>query len=400
MRSSSASSKSTFLRNPGAFSLRNVRWTEVDWHILLIALVLLGLGLLFLDAMADSVSSQTKEAIYLGPHLKKVALTCPLLLIGMLVRPSWLRRRAHYFYGACLVLLALVPFIGDERNNARRWIQLPAFDLQPSELAKLGVILMLAKLLHRNRLEKFGDWFKPALCALIPMGMVALQPDLGTALTIVPVSLGMFYLAGARARVLFGFCVAGVFAAFLAIQANFIHEYQLRRIDTWRDSYMPADLIAHKNRLGFHVYQARLAIGNGGFTGRGLGEGIANETGYLPERTSDSMFAVIAEEAGFIGAGGLLLLYTLFAVLMMGSAAGLRDRFARLVVGGVALYFFAHVFINVAVNIGLLPMTGLTLPLFSTGGSSLLVTFLALGLALGLASHHEPHLDQDAFRTY
>lgn len=385
---------------PRAMSFRHVRWLEVDWHILLIAFVLLGFGLLFLEAMEGSLASQTKESIDFHGHLKKVALTAPLVVVGMLLRPGWLHRNAPWIYLGSLVLLALVPFVGEERNNARRWIQLPLFDLQPSELAKLGVILVLARVLHRNRLHHFEDWWKPTFCALVPMCMVALQPDLGTALTIVPVTLGMLYLAGARGRTLVGLCVGVVLLGYVAVRAEWVQDYQLKRVDTWLGSYQADALIEQRNRLGFHVYHARTAIGNGGWTGRGLGAGIANETGYLPERDSDSIFAVISEEAGFLGAASVLFLYTMFVILLMNSAAGLRDRFARLVVGGVALYFAAHMFINVSVNLGLLPMTGLTLPLFSTGGSSLLVTFLALGIALGLASHHEPNLDGDTFRTY
>ena len=383
-----------------ALSFRHLRWSEVDWHILLIAFVLLGFGLLFLEAMEGSLSSQTKESIDFAGHLEKVALTAPLVLVGMLLRPGWLHRNAPWIYVGSLVLLALVPFVGEERNNARRWIQLPMFDLQPSELAKLGVILILARVLHRNRLQHFEDWWKPAFCALLPICMVVLQPDLGTALTIVPVTLGMMYLAGARGRSLVGLCACVVLLGYTAVRAEWVQEYQLKRVDTWLGSYEAEALIDQKNRLGFHVYHARTAIGNGGWAGRGLGEGIANETGYLPERDSDSIFAVISEEAGFLGAASLLFLYTMFVILLMNSAAGLRDRFARLVVGGVALYFAAHLFINVSVNLGLLPMTGLTLPLFSTGGSSLLATFLALGIALGLASHHEPNLDRDTFRTF
>jgi rod shape determining protein RodA len=383
-----------------ALSLRHVRWFEVDWHVLIIALALMAMGLVFLDAMDGSLSNQGQGDAFLRPHLQKVLLTSPLLLVGMCLRPSWVRRHAGLLYGATLVLLCLVPIIGDERNNARRWIQLPKFDLQPSELAKLGVILMLAKLLHRNRLRDVGDWVRPIMVALVPMGLVVLQPDLGTALTIVPVAFGMFYLAGARARTLFGLSILVVFAGFFAVQAGLVRGYQLKRIDTWASSWEPEGLIAQRNRLGFHVYHARTGIGNGGTLGAGLGQGIANETGYLPERDSDSIFAVIAEESGFFGGSALLFLYLVLVVSLMVSAAGLRDRFARLVVGGVGLYFAAHVFINVSVNLGILPMTGLTLPLLSTGGSSLLTTFLALGLALGLASHHELSLDRDAFRTF
>ena len=219
-------------------------------------------------------------------------------------------------------------------------------------------------------------------------------------MTMVPVTLGMFYLAGARARSLAGLILAGLVFCFGASQAGLVQEYQWKRIETWAATYEPDGLLALKTGSGYHQYMARAAIGNGGAYGRGLGQGVANGAGHLPERDSDSVFAVIAEEAGFYGAAGILLLYTLLVLLIMHSASGLRDRFSRLVVGGVAFYFAAHVFINVSTNIGLLPMTGLTLPLISAGGSSLLATFLALGLALGLGSHYDTRLDSDAFERY
>jgi rod shape determining protein RodA len=127
---------------------------------------------------------------------------------------------------------------------------------------------------------------------------------------------------------------------------------------------------------------------------------VASKTGLLPERDSDSIFMVVAEEGGFVGAAGIVVLYVMMSTLLLLSASGLRDRFGRLVVGGVGIYFASHLLINVSVNVGLLPMTGLTLPLFSTGGSSLLATFLALGLAVGMAAHKESLLDEDAFKSY
>lgn len=385
---------------PRPFSLGGVRWGEVDWHILATALALLGFGLVFLAAMAESGASLGRNDIDFGGHLKKVAVTLPAVGFGFLLRPRWLRSQAWLVYAGCIGLLLLVPIIGEERNNAVRWIPTPAFDLQPSELAKIGVIVMLARTLHRNRLKNSDDWLPPLIVALLPMVLVAAQPDLGTALTMVPVSLGMLYLAGARARVIGRFILGVGLLGVLAFQLGWVHGYQSERIDTWLESYEAEDLIEGRRGGGFHLYQARVAMGNGGLLGRGLGRGIANETGYLPERDSDSIFAVIAEESGFVGAAALLFLYTVLVVLLMERASSMRDRFSRLVIGGIAIYFAAHMFINVSVNLGLLPMTGLTLPLFSTGGSSLLASFLALGLALGLASHQEPLLDGDSFSEY
>lgn len=383
------------------FSLGGVRWGEVDWHILATAFALLGVGLIFLNAMGESGASFGRDSdVDFGAHMKKLAVSLPAIAFGFLLRPRWLRSQAWLIYSACIGLLLLVPIIGEERNNARRWIPTPAFDLQPSELAKIAVIVMLGRVLYRNRLQRAGDWTGPLFVALLPMGLVALQPDLGTALTMVPVTLGMLYLAGARASVIGRFVAGAALLGVLSFQFDWVRGYQSERIDTWLESYEAESLIEGRSGGAFHLYHAVLAAGNGGLMGKGLGRGIANETGYLPERESDSIFAVIAEESGFLGAASLLFLYTLLVLLMMGRASTMRDRFSRIVIGGISIYFAAHMFINVSVNLGILPMTGLTLPLFSTGGSSLLASFTALGLVLGLASHQEPLLDGDAFSDY
>jgi rod shape determining protein RodA len=384
-------------------SLRSVRWFELDWHVLVIALILLALGMAFIYAMsqADESFQRERDVVYFRAHLKKVLVCLPALVVALAVRPRWLRRSAYAIYGFCIFLLLLVAVIGISKNGAKRWIPLPIeFELQPSELAKVGVILALARVLYRNRLQRLGDWGPPLLIALVPMGLVARQPDLGTALTLVPITLGMLYLAGARASVLLKFILGAMLLGLCLWQFQIgMKNYQVQRVETWLRGFEAQNLIDSKNRAAFHSYQARVAIGNGGLLGKGLGDGVANQAGYLPERQCDSVFAVVAEEAGWLGTVAILILYVVMIALIMSSAGGIRDRFSRLAVGGIALYFAAHFFINVGVNLGLVPMTGLTLPLFSTGGSSMLVTFIMLGLALGLASHHEPSLDKDSFTT-
>lgn len=388
-------------RNPDsrAFSWRHVQWLHVDWHVLALGLSLLALGLVFVATMESADRELGRDDVDFAGQLQKVALTLPVLALALLVRPSWLRRHAWWVYGAGIAFLVLVPIVGESRNNAKRWIPLPGgFDLQPSELAKLALIVALARVLYTCRLTRWSDWGRPAAVVALPMALVALQPDLGTALTLVPISIGMFYAAGAPGRRIFGLALGAVLVFALAYQFEWIHDYQLRRVQTWLESMRPEDLIADRNGTAFHTYHARVAIGNGGWFGRGLGHGVSNEAAILPERDCDSIFAVIAEEAGFVGTVGLLALYALFIALILWSASGVRERFSRLVVTGVGLYFAAHFFVNIGVNLGLVPMTGLTLPLFSTGGSSMLACFAALGLALGLSAQREAALDGDAFR--
>lgn len=380
------------------FTLR-IPWGRVDWHVLLLAAAMVGTSLVFVHTMAESDIRFGREGISFPSHVKKVIVACPFLLFGFLLRPRWLRRNAWLIYLGIVVLLVLVPVIGEERNNARRWIPLPlGFDVQPSELAKLALIVILARVLWRNRLEYLSEWIWPAGLALVPMALVVAQPDLGTALTIVPITLGMCWLAGARAGTIAGIVLVGVALGALVFQLELVQSYQLKRIETWAACLEDRNLIESRNGAAFHTYQARVAIGNGGVRGTGLGKGVANEAGHLPERESDSIFAVIAEEGGLLGASALVFFYLLMSGFLLVSAGRVRDRFTRLVVGGVGLYFASHFFINASVNLGLVPMTGLTLPLISTGGSSLLTSFMALGLAVGLASRPERSLDLDSFR--
>lgn len=379
--------------------LSSVRWSQYPWPVFVLALGVLGIGLMLIYSMWDKGQRFGHEDVSFSRHIRNIVAASPALLFGLFLRPSRLRMLAPWLYGVCLVLLMLVPIIGIELNNAKRWIATPiGFDLQPSEFAKVGLILLLANLLHTRRLERWGEWFVPAAVTLVPMGLVAVQPDLGTALTIIPVFGAMAYLAGASSKRMLGLFIAGALVLFAAIQVGAVQDYQLRRIETWARTYEAEPLIEERNGAPFHVFHARVSIGNGGWEGTGLGGGVATVSAHLPERESDSIFCVVAEEGGFLGASMFIGLYGCLVALLLSVAAGIRDRFSRLVVGGVAAYFGAHFFINAGVNLGLVPMTGLPLPLLSTGGSSLLASFGALGLALGQAAQQEPNLDADAFR--
>ncbi len=378
---------------------RGLPLERFGWHVLLLALVLLGIGMLLIRSMDQVGALYGNLDVSFEGHLLKVAVASPMLIAALFMKPSWLRRNAWTIYGIAIIALILVPIIGEERNNARRWIPTPiGFDLQPSEFAKIALIVALAKLLRRNRLRSFTDWLAPVAVALVPMLLVAAQPDLGTALTIVPITVGLFYMAGASGRVMGGLLLCGLAAGYSAYRFELVQDYQLRRIHTWVDTYPADELVRERNGPSFHVYMSRVSIGNGGLHGTGLGQGVATRAAHLPERESDSIFCVVAEEGGFYGVSAFVAIYVGLILLLLRLGAEIRDRFARFVVAGVGLYFAAHFFINAGVNLGLVPMTGLPLPLLSTGGSSLMATFAAVGLALGTAARHEPSLDREAFR--
>jgi rod shape determining protein RodA len=378
----------------------DIEWARFDWHLLTLALLLCGTGLVALHAMCEADARFDRVG---GPdfegHLQKLALALPCLLAGLHLRTSWLRKQAWWIGAGALLLLVLVPLIGQERNHARRWIPLPiGFDLQPSELAKVALVVVLARLLYRSRLGRARDWIVCGVAVLVPMALVASQPDLGTALCLAPIGLGMLYLAGASGRRLVLLCAFGVLVALCAVQFEWVRDYQLQRVRTWMSTVEAAPLIEARNGSAFHVYHARVAIGNGGLFGTGLGQGVANVAGHLPERDCDSIFAVLAEEGGWFGTALLVCGYVLLCAGLLHAASSQRERFSRLIVGGVGLYFAAHLFIHAGVNLGLVPLTGLPLPLFSTGGSSLLASFTALGLALGTSARREAALDEDSFR--
>ena len=383
------------------FSLKGLRWFELDWHVLGLATLLLALGVTFVGAMAAADELLERNSVSIEDHLTKLVFALPAFAVGLALRPRWMRKHAWLIYTVFTSVLLLLPFIGTVRNGSRRWIHLPGlFDLQPSELTKIALVLALARVLYRNRLERLRDWGPPLLAALFPMALVAKQPDLGTAMSFVPIALGMLYLAGAKGKVIVRFLVGAALVGILAWQFQVgVKGYQVQRLETWSESFAAEDLIAARNGPAFHSYHARVAIGNGGMFGTGIGDGIANRTGILPERDCDSVFAVVAEELGWVMTSGVMLIYVAMIALLLGSASGIRDRFSRLAAGGIAMYFTAHFVINVSVNLGLLPMTGITLPFFSTGGSSLMTTFLALGIAVGLSAHSEPALDKDAFQA-
>ncbi|MDP6369288.1 MAG: FtsW/RodA/SpoVE family cell cycle protein, partial [Planctomycetota bacterium] len=226
-------SSTRLIMRSGPFSPRRLRWGEVAWHTLLVALVLVSVGLIFIHAMAGSEAALRLSDVSFQSHLRKLLISVPMVLVGLLVDPRWLKRNAPLIYGLTICLLLLVPLIGEERNSARRWIDLGLLDLQPSEIAKLGLIVVLARVLARNRLRNLRSYLVPSICVALPVCLVFLQPDLGTALAILPVAAGLFHVAGASGRVMgrLAFIALAIFVA--AWQFQWVEDYQLRRIDTW-----------------------------------------------------------------------------------------------------------------------------------------------------------------------
>jgi rod shape determining protein RodA len=287
------------------------------------------------------------------------------------------QRFAWVFYGLVIVLLIFVALKGKRVMGARRWIGLGPFNLQPSELAKVAVMLALARWLHddaERRKEPYGllGLAIPLVIVMVPAVMVKFQPDLGTALIVAGTGFTMLLFAPVRWRTI---AILGAVAV-IGATAGYPHlkPYQKKRIETFINPQ------GDVRGAGYHATQSMIAVGSGEGTGKGWGQGTQNNMRFLPEQHTDFVFSVWAEEHGFLGCFILLALYLALVASAIDIAANARDRFGHYVAIGVAGMLFWQAFINVGMVIGLLPVVGVTLPLMSYGGSSVMTIFIALGL--------------------
>ncbi len=287
---------------------------------------------------------------------------------------------APVWYCGSLVLLVLVLLYGSEINGSRSWLVLGPVHFQPSEVGKLAVLLTLANSLANLNRRHPGAWqlLKVGFLTLVPMVLVVLQGDLGTALMYLPIMLGIVVVAGLRKRVLV-WCLLAVLGVSPAVWI-YLKDYQKQRILTTLDPELDPQ------GVGYQTRQSQIAIGSGGVFGRGIGQGSQSHFGFVPEIHSDFIFSLMAEETGLIGAGTILLLYLLVLMRLIRIAVEARDRTVILVVTGVVSMISSHVLVNVGMTLGLLPPIGIPLPLLSYGGSFTIVTFSALGVALSAQS--------------
>jgi rod shape determining protein RodA len=285
-------------------------------------------------------------------------------------------RLAYLFYGVNLSALLLVEVIGTEIAGVSRWINLGFFRYQPSETMKLAVVLALGRYLANKSLTD-GMGFKelaiPALLVFIPAGLIAKQPDLGSASILVAIGAGMCLFVGVKTRIIMGALVLAMISAPLAWTFA-LKDYQRDRIRTFISPN------SDPKGAGYHSIQSRIAVGSGKILGKGFRKGTQAQLEFLPERHTDFIFSVLGEEHGFIGSVTTVALFVVLMVLGVLIAGSARDKFGALVAVGVVLFLFFHVFVNVGMVIGLLPVKGSPLPLFSYGGSNMLATMLGLGL--------------------
>jgi rod shape-determining protein RodA len=310
-----------------------------------------------------------------------------LVVLAALYFPSyeWLGKYSYWIYAAGLGLLVLVLLLPPIRNS-HRWIRLFGFQLQASEVAKIGFVLALARYLRfRRNYRDVKGLVGPLLMALVPMGLVVIEPDLGSSLLFLPVLFAVLFMAGARVRHLMAAFLLGVLA--LPVMWFLMRDYQRNRIRAV--IYQSRDDSAWKNREGYQLARSKLAVGAGGMTGQGYRESPIIRLGRLPEDHTDLIFAAIANQWGFTGAIIVLILYMIIFALGLEVATVTNEPFGRLVAVGIVAMIAAQMLINVAMTVGLGPITGMGLPFVSYGGSSLLTNFIGIALLLNI-SHRRP----------
>jgi rod shape determining protein RodA len=349
---------------------------HIDWALLISIVALCALGV----AMVFSTTSDPTRG---NSHLYVTQIYAIVLGVGALILTltmdyRTLTDKSHFIYLGLLAVLLYVLFLGTVQMGARRWIPLGGFNLQPSEFAKIGVALVLAKYFGETRgAPSWADLAIAGGLTCLPLALIAKEPDLGTAVTLIPVFIAVAYLAGMRMRILGYMALSLVLIAPVAWKFA-LKDYQKSRISTFIDPSQDA------KGAGYQQIQARITVGSGGLSGKGYRQGTQGQLRFLPVAHNDFIFSVLAEEQGFAGVLVALGLY-LFVILRSLEAARLaKDRLGSYLVLGVLASFTFQVIYNVTMSAGLAPVKGLTLPLMSYGGSSMIATLAGFGLVLNV----------------
>lgn len=357
---------------------------HVNWALVLLLIAVAAIGWLMLYSIAGGSLTPWAE-----PQIKRFAVGLAVMFAVGFV-PIWFWRNvAGLAYALSLVLLVAVEFVGSVGMGAQRWIDLGFIRLQPSELAKITLVMVLAAYFDALDIRRASRpvWVALAVALiLLPTFLVLRQPDLGTALLLLLGGAAMLFLAGVS-WIYFAVVIvlgAGAVTAVMMSRGTewqLLKDYQYRRIDAFLDPTL--DPLG----AGYHINQSKIALGSGGWSGRGYMQGTQSRLNFLPEKHTDFIFTSLAEEFGFVGGVSLLALYGLILVFCVVAALKMKDRFAQLVTLGVAVTFFFYFAVNMAMVMGLAPVVGVPLPLVSFGGSAMLVIMFGFGLVQSAHIH-------------
>ncbi|MDA2934487.1 rod shape-determining protein RodA [Acidobacteria bacterium AH-259-D05] len=355
--------------------------SNFDYFLFLAALILALIGALGI------YNAGVEEGDYslFARHLLWIGLGVGICFLVTSGDYHFLADHAFLFYGLSTLLLVWILFFGREINGSKSWLTFGGISFQPSEITKVAVILVLARYLSEisESYLRRRHFFILASLTLLPMILIILQGDLGTALMYLPILFGVAVVAGLKMRFLVGILMVSLCIAPLGWFS--LKDYQKQRILVTLDPGLDPQGIGYQSR------QSQIAIGSGGLFGKGLGQGLQSQLGFVPEIHTDFIFAILAEEIGFVGSIFILMLYLLVLMRLILIAESARDRVGILIITGVASLIFFHVAINVSMTLGIAPPIGIPLPLLSYGGSSTVTTFAALGLALNVHQRRFVH---------
>jgi len=360
------------------------KFRQIIWSLVLLLTVtaMVGFAMLYSAANGDFDPWAWRQAVRFGVGLV-------LLVVIALIDVRFLLRWSYVVYAAALAMLVLVEVMGVTGMGAQRWVDLWLFQLQPSELMKIALVLAMARYFHGLTMEdtrRLRSLAVPILLMAAPAALVLRQPDLGTAVLLILTSSALMFAAGVPLRV---FIAAGVAAvASVPVGWQFLREYQKQRIYTFLDP--ENDPLG----AGYHILQSKIALGSGGMFGKGFLNGTQSHLSFLPERQTDFIFTMLAEEFGL--AGGLMLLGLYVLIIIYGIAISLwaKSQFGRLVAIGVTTTFFVYVFINIAMVTGLIPVVGVPLPLVSYGGTAMMTIMVGAGLLASVYVHRDVEISR------
>jgi len=363
------------------------RVPRLDWVLLLATLALLSLSVLLVwsaTAERDTLTGGDPQA-FLRRHLVNIAIGVVLSVLVAATDHRWVRILAPAVYVASLIGLVLVLVMGSTINGSRSWIVLAGMSIQPAEFAKLSVVIGMALVVAertesswRQREVRHLDVLGMLAVAALPAGLILLQPDLGTMLVLLATVFGVIAASGAPRRWLVGLAAGGVVVATVAVKLGVLKTYQIDRFMAFMDPTLDP------RGAGYNTEQARIAIGNGGVFGQGLFHGSQTRSGFVPEQQTDFIFTVAGEELGLIGAGVVILLLGVVLWRALTIAAQADDLFGRLAAAGVACWLGFQAFQNIGMCLGIMPVTGVPLPLVSYGGSSMFASLVGVGLLLNI----------------
>lgn len=363
------------------------KFSRLHWPLIILLTMICAAGVVTLYSVAEG----NWEPWALKHALRFVAALGIMIGIAMVPIRYWMALSYPIYFGALLALIA-VPLIGEVNMGARRWIEFGSLQFQPSEAMKIGLVLALARYYHGLRAEQVSHilyLIPPALMVGAPIGLIFIQPDLGTALLLAATGIIMVFVAGLSWRIGFAGLLGAVAAGYGAYRFDILKEYQMNRILTFMDP--ERDPLGQ----GYHLMQSKIALGSGGLDGKGFMEGTQSQLKFLPEMQTDFIFTIFGEEFGFVGAIALLLLYLSVIFVGLSIAMSTKLHFARLAAIGVVATFTLYVLINTGMVMGLAPVVGVPLPLVSYGGTVMLTIMAGFGFVMSAHIHR----DQDAYRT-